>query len=132
DKVIPAVQVPPDDDFVKRIKIRSEILSKWWGQPIYLGATVLLPRDYDKHPDVKYPVVYSHGHFSLGAPGGFGGAGRGGGGGRGSGFTDYWRADGTPRMIIVTLQHPSPYYDDSYGVNSATNGPFGDAIIHAV
>jgi hypothetical protein len=128
DKVIPPVQVPPDDDFVKRIKIRSEILSKWWGQPIYLGATVLLPRDYDKHPDVKYPVVYSHGHFSLGAPGGFGGGGRGGGG-RGSGFSDYWRADGTPRMILVTLQHPSPYYDDSYGVNSANNGPYGDAII---
>ena len=128
DKVIPPVQVPPDDDFVKRIKIRSEILSKWWGQPIYLGATVLLPRDYDKHPDVKYPVVYSHGHFSLGAPGGFGAGGRGGGG-RGSGFSDYWRADGTPRMILVTLQHPSPYYDDSYGVNSANNGPYGDAII---
>jgi hypothetical protein len=38
-------------------------------------------------------------------------------------------ADGTPRMILVTLQHPSPYYDDSYGVNSENNGPYGDAII---
>ena len=32
-------------------------------------------------------------------------------------------------MIYVTLQHPSPYYDDSYGVNSENNGPFGDAIL---
>ncbi len=32
-------------------------------------------------------------------------------------------------MIYVTLQHPSPYYDDSYGVNSENNGPFGDAIM---
>ena len=32
-------------------------------------------------------------------------------------------------MIYVTLQHPSPYYDDSYGVNSANNGPYGDAIL---
>ena len=32
-------------------------------------------------------------------------------------------------MIYVTLQHPSPYYDDSYGVNSANNGPYGDAIM---
>ena len=127
DKVNGPIPVDADNEFVKRIKIKSEILSKWWGQPIYLGATVLLPRDYDKHPGVKYPVVYSHGHFSLGAPGGFGSGGRGG---RGSGFTDYWRADGTPRMILVTLQHPSPYYDDSYGVNSANNGPYGDAIIH--
>lgn len=32
-------------------------------------------------------------------------------------------------MILATLQHPSPYYDDSYGVNSENNGPFGDAIL---
>jgi hypothetical protein len=131
DKVIPPVAVPADDDNVKRIKIQSPILTKWWGAPIYLGATVLLPKDYDKHPDVKYPVVYSHGHFGLGAPGGFGrgGAGRGGRGGGGASFSDYWMADGTPRMILVTLQHPSPYYDDSYGVNSENNGPYGDAIM---
>ena len=132
DKVIPPVAIPADNESVKRIKIQSDILTKWWGHPIYLGATVLLPKDYDKHPDVKYPVVYDEGHFSLGAPGGFGGGGRGGrGGGRGAGqqsFTDYWQADGTPRMLLVTLQHPSPYYDDSYGVNSENNGPYGDAI----
>lgn len=64
DKVIPPVQVPADNDNVKRIKIQSAILTKWWGHPIFLGATVLLPKDYDRHPDVKYPVVYDHGHFS--------------------------------------------------------------------
>ncbi len=126
DKVIPPVQVPADNEQVKRIKFQSAILTKWWGQPIFLGATILLPKDYDKHPDTKYPVVYQHGHFSLGAPGGFG---RTGGRGGGTDFTSYWNADGTPRVIIVTLQHPSPYYDDSYGVNSANNGPFGDAIM---
>jgi len=126
DKVIPPVQVPPDNEYVRRIKMQSPILTKWWGHPIFLGATVLLPRDYDRHPDVRYPVVYSHGHFSLRAPGGFGDTtGRGGG----ATFTRYWLGDSTPRMILVTLQHPSPYYDDSYGVNSANNGPYGDAII---
>jgi hypothetical protein len=121
---------------VKRLRIQSDILTKWWGHPIFLGATVLLPKDYDRHPDVSYPVVYSHGHFSLGAPGGFrppGSAaptdGRGGRGGGGNGFSEFWLADGTPRVILVTLQHPSPYYDDSYGVNSANNGPYGDAIM---
>lgn len=128
DKVIPPVQVPADNENVKRFKIQSTILTKWWGQPIYFGATVLLPKDYDKHPNVKYPVVYQHGHFSLGAPGGYGRTG-GGRGGNGPDFTSYWNADGTPRVIIVTLQHPSPYYDDSYGVNSANNGPYGDAIM---
>ncbi|MEP6620723.1 MAG: alpha/beta hydrolase-fold protein [bacterium] len=127
DKVIPPIVVPADNDNVKRIKMQSAILTKWWGHPIFLGATVLLPKGYDKHPDVKYPVVYDHGHFSLGAPGGFGRTG-GRGGGAGD-FTGYWLGDSTPRMIVVTLQHPSPYYDDSYGVNSQNNGPYGDAIM---
>jgi len=81
---------------------------------------VLLPKNYDKHPDVRYPVNYVQGHFSLGAPGGFG---------RGQAFDQYWLAEDTPRVIYVTLQHPSPYYDDSYGVNSQNNGPYGDAIL---
>ncbi len=115
DSVIPPIQVPAETESVKRIKIQSGILTKWWGHPMYLGAVVLLPRDYEKHPDVKYPIVYDEGHFSLRAPG--------------IGSTPYWNADGTPRMILVTLQHPSPYYDDSYGVNSANNGPYGDAIM---
>ncbi len=32
-------------------------------------------------------------------------------------------------MIAVTLQHPTPYYDDSYAVNSVNNGPYGDALV---
>ena len=117
DKVIPPIPPIPDTALVKRIKIQSAILTKWWGHPIYLGATVLLPKDYDSHPDVRYPINYQHGHFSTAAPGGFG---------RGGDFDKYWLADGTPRMIYATLQHPSPYYDDSYAVNSENNGPYGD------
>ncbi|HEX5214719.1 MAG TPA: alpha/beta hydrolase-fold protein [Vicinamibacterales bacterium] len=120
DKVIPPVQVPADTANVKRIKIQSEILTRWWGHPIFLGATVLLPKGYDEHPNVSYPIVYSEGHFSLGAPGAYG---------RDQAFTSYWDGATAPRMIYVTLQHPSPYYDDSYGVNSENNGPYGDAIL---
>ncbi len=32
-------------------------------------------------------------------------------------------------MIAVTFQHPTLFFDDSYAVNSANNGPFGDAIM---
>jgi S-formylglutathione hydrolase FrmB len=32
-------------------------------------------------------------------------------------------------MIAVTFQHPTVYFDDSYAVNSANNGPYGDAIM---
>lgn len=121
DKVIPPVRVAEDTGFVKHLRFESPTLTKWWGRPIFIGATVLLPKDYDKHPEVRYPVNYIQGHFSAGAPGGFGS-------GRGD-FDKFWLADDTPRMIYVTLLHPSPYYDDSYGVNSANNGPYGDAIV---
>jgi hypothetical protein len=120
DKVIPPIVVPPDTAMVKRIKMQSQVLTKWWGQPIFLGATILLPKGYDTHPDVRYPVNYIQGHFSLRAPGGFGSNGE---------FDKLWLAESTPRFIYVTLQHPSPYYDDSYGVNSENNGPYGEAIM---
>ena len=51
DQKIPAVQVPADTAWVKRFKIQSPMLTKFWGRPIYLGATVLLPRDYDTLDD---------------------------------------------------------------------------------
>src|SRR5262249_41528315 len=119
-RAIPPIQPPADTELVRHVKIQSAILTKWWGHPIFIGATVLLPKDYEKHPGVRYPVNYEQGHFSTRAPGGFG-AGRD--------FDRFWLAADTPRFIYVTLQHPSPYYDDSYGVNSENNGPFGDAII---
>ncbi len=140
DSVLPAIQLPADTKQVKHIKIKSKILSDFWGHDMYLGATILLPKGFDEHPNVHYPVVYEQSHFGLGAP---------------SGFTtekrpipsqykkileDYNLEDGYtfqqqynsaqfPRMIVVNFQHPTPYYDDSYAVNSANNGPYGDAIM---
>jgi len=130
--VIPPVEIPPDTEYVKRIKFQSKILTEFWGRPIYLGATILLPRGYDSHPDVHYPVNYIQGHFSLAAPHGFRtdepdeGNPRGR---RGYDFYKYWISDECPRMIAVTFQHPCPYFDDSYAVNSANCGPYGDALI---
>ncbi len=37
--------------------------------------------------------------------------------------------DDFPRMLVVTLQHPTPYFDDSYAVNSVNVGPYGDALM---
>ena len=131
DKVIPPIDPIPDDDFVQRFKIQSPTLTKFWGRPIYLGATVLLPRDY-KTSTISYPVNYIQGHFGLNAPYGFAaaGAGRGGrGGASGPPFRDTWMADTFPRVIAVTFQHPTPYFDDSYAVNSVNVGPYGDAIM---
>jgi hypothetical protein len=139
-KVAP-VAVPPDTEWVKRVKIQSRMLSEFWGHPIYIGATLLLPKDYDGNPGMKYPAIYIQGHFGLGAPFGFNpqavppetGAQRRARLDRsaretGAEFAQAWMSDDFPRMIAVTFQHPTPYYDDSYAVNSANNGPYGDAL----
>jgi hypothetical protein len=121
DQVIPPIEVPADTEWVKRIKFKSELLSEFWGHPIYVGATILLPMGYDSHPDVYYPVLYSQGHFSTRAPYGFLG--------EKSAFYKIWTSADFPRMIVVTFQHPCPYFDDSYAVNSVNCGPYGDAIM---
>jgi hypothetical protein len=130
DKVIPPIQVPADNEFVQRFKFQSPSLTKFWGRPIYLGATVLLPRDY-KTSTIAYPVNYIQGHFGLAAPYGFEQSGGGrGAAAAGRSFRDEWLADGFPRVIAVTFQHPTPYFDDSYAVNSVNVGPYGDAIMN--
>ena len=139
---LPPIEIPPDTDWVKRVKIQSKLLTEFWGHPMYLGATVLLPKGYEQNPTQKYPTIYIQGHFGLGAPFGFTtqpampeSAER-----RqerlkrsaretAAEFSQAWMSDDFPRMVAVTFQHPTPYYDDSYAVNSANNGPYGDALL---
>jgi Putative esterase len=136
DRKIATPLPPGDTNYVRHIKIQSKLLTQFWGQPIYVGATVLLPEGYDAHPNAHYPVVYEQGHFNLRAPLGFATettpADSQPREGRISGADLYkrWTAPGFPRMIAVTFQHPTIYFDDSYAVNSANNGPYGDALIN--
>jgi hypothetical protein len=113
---------------------------------MYLGAHVLLPEGFDSHPEARYPLVVDHGHF----PYDFEGfrpelpdstipceysarfrldcynriqqehAHQ---------FYRDWTGPGFPRVLLIEIQHPTPYYDDSYAVNSENNGPYGDAIM---
>ncbi len=127
DQAMGEIPQPPDTAWVKRIKIQCPMLSKFWGHPIYLGATVLLPKGYNEHPGERYPVIYIQGHFGTYAPYGFSenGSTRPGA----MEFTKAWMAGDVPPMIAVTWQHPTPYFDDSYAVNSANDGPYGDALL---
>lgn len=120
NNIIPPKPPIPDTDWVKRIKFESPILSKFWGRPIYIGATVLLPKGYNDTPDTCYPVVYEQGHYATDAPGKFTET---------NDFGKEWMSDDFPRMIMVTFQHPTPYFDDSYCMNSPSQGPYQDAIM---
>jgi hypothetical protein len=111
---------PSDSAHVKHIKIQSDLLTAFWGTPMYIAANVLLPEGYDSSVS-SYPVVYSQGHFPTSNPFGFKED-------LSDAFSQWWVAADTPRMIAVTIRHENPYYDDSYAVNSANLGPYGDAI----
>ena len=131
----PALDPPKDTKYVKHMTFRSEILSKWWGTDISLGAVALLPEGWAEHPSAKYPVLYDQGHF----PRTFNGFRETPPDPTASGpqkaqqdsayrFYQDWVAGKMGRVIIVLIQHPTPFYDDSYAVNSANNGPYGDAL----
>lgn len=147
DQVIPPIQEPKDTEWIKHIKVKSEKLSEFWGRDIFLGAHVLLPKGFNEHPEAKYPLMVFHGHF----PSDFGGfkttppdpnmkaeySSRFDLDGyniiqeqEAYDFYKRWNEPDFPRFIIVQIQHPTPYYDDSYAVNSANQGPYGDAITY--
>ena len=147
DQVIPEIVPPEDTDWVKHIKFKSEKLSEFYGRDMYLGAHVLLPKGFNEHPEAKYPLMVFHGHF----PSDFGDW-------RTTppdpnvepeyserfkidgyniiqqqeayDFYKRWNEPDFPRFLIIEIQHPTPYYDDSYAVNSEAQGPYGDAITY--
>jgi hypothetical protein len=146
-------EIPPvadfaaqETDWVKYVRIRSDLLSDFWGTDMYLAAWVLLPMGWNEHPDARYPLAVFHGHF----PSSFGAL-------RTEPadttapceysarfsmdcynhvqqqwqyqlFKD-WTSPGFPRHLVIEIQHPTQYYDDSYAVNSQAQGPWGDAIM---
>jgi hypothetical protein len=144
-QVIPPIPTPADTKYVRHIKIQSDVLTKFWGRPMFLSAVVLVPEGFDDHPNARFPLIIFHDHFV-------------------SDFDDFrttppdpdlkpdysqrfhlagynriqqqeaykfyqqWIAPGFPRVLIIKIQHANPFYDDSYAVNSANVGPYGDAI----
>ncbi len=139
-KVVPPVPKPVDTEWVKHVTIQSDKLTKFWGRPVFVHATALLPKGYAEHPGVRYPAIYALGHnvpFSFNADSTRGRQGRGQinpvtGTENGYDFYQSWIADSFPRVIAISLQQQTPYFPDSYSVNSANNGPYGDAITQDV
>lgn len=108
---------------VRYFKIRSELLSDFWGEDMYIGANVLLPANYDKNR--KYPLILCMGHFpGKTAPFRYDVELRE----REKGFTEYWNSGKAPEVICVNFRNANMFYDDSYMVNSVNLGPWGDAF----
>lgn len=127
--------------WVKVFKFRSPRLTKFWGHPMYVGATVLVPAGYAEHPHSHYPVVFNQGHFDQATPWGFDpdpkhetpdAKAEAGNFGTGYEFYQAWTSAHFPRFFLVTFQEPCPYYDDGYSVNSANCGPYGDVVMKEI
>jgi len=119
---IPPEHLPADTEQVKFVKIQSQRLSEFYGRPIFLRAGVVLPRDYAREPTRRYPlwvrIAGLNGRYTsiLGQMG------------EKSDFRKTWLAGDIPRLILLQLDGAGPN-GDPYYVNSANNGPFGDALI---
>lgn len=159
DREVPPIEPPRDTRFVRHVTLHSDLLSEFWGRPVELGAVVLLPAGFDEHPDAHYPLAIFHGHFpatfdgfretppdpDLPAPDwpwllahcpnghhpecdahGYDTIRQQ------AAWELYqaWTGPGFPRVVVVQIQHANPYFDDSYAVNSANLGPYGDAITY--
>src|SRR5579884_1201302 len=134
-EVMPAIEAPKDTKYIRHMRMQSALLTKFWGRPMYIGAFVLVPEGFDDHPQQRYPVAFLQGHFESSL----------------EMFRDTpptpelnpnqrrraamayqlyqdWTSGRLPRMLVVVTQHPTPFYDDSYGVNTANAGPYGDAL----
>lgn len=146
DQVIPPVEPPKETKYIRYERIQSKLLSDFWGKPVFLGAHVVLPEGWDTHPNARYPLVIDHGHFPSefepwretppdpDLTPDYSSRFRLAGYNRiqqeqAYEFYQEWTGPGFPRVLLIQIQHPTPYYDDSYAVNSAANGPYGDAIM---
>lgn len=134
------LEEPQDSEWVRHVRIKSEALSRFWGVPMYIRAHVLLPKDFATRPQARYPAVYVFGHrptpFSFNTdPASHERAlasARDGNTETGYEFYQSWSSAGFPRVVGILLEHPSPYFVESYAINSANNGPYGDAITREV
>ncbi|HME58982.1 MAG TPA: hypothetical protein VKF63_11640 [Terracidiphilus sp.] len=144
-ETIPPIPTPADTKYIRHIRIQSALLTKFWGRPMYLSAIVLVPEGFDEHPDARFPLIIFHDHFvddfsdfRTTPPdpdlkpdyserfhlAGYNRIQQQ----EAYKFYQQWIAPGFPRVLIVKIQHANPFYDDSYAVNSANVGPYGDAI----
>lgn len=107
---------------VREITFKSDTLSKWWGKPVYLKASVLLPGDYSETSGKAYPIRYNV-------------AGYGGRYNRINSFVrnkatmEWWQSEKAPRVINVFLDGEGPF-GDSYQIDSDNSGPYGYSLIY--
>lgn len=104
--------IPKETATHKYLKLPSKLLSDFHGRPMSYRVGVVLPPNFDKEPEARYALLVDIGGFG----------------------TRYTHAQDTlpdSRFVQIIPDGAGPL-GDPYQVNSANNGPYGDALIQEV
>lgn len=121
-QAVPPEPLPPDADEVRYLQIQSRLLTAFHQRPVFLRAGIILPHGYDQDSGRKYPLWICSGGFGTRYTVVERMA-------RDPRFVDIWQDKSTPRFILLHLDGAGPL-GDPYYVNSANNGPYGDALVN--
>ena len=105
-------RIPKDTATQKYLSIPSKVLSAFHGRPMVYRVGVVLPPNFEKDTDKKYALLVDIGGFG----------------------TRYTEAEGIvpdPRFVTIVPDGAGPY-GDPYQVDSANNGPYGEAFTKEV
>jgi hypothetical protein len=108
-KALPPEKLPEATGRYRYLKFKSELLSRFHGRPMFLRVGIRLPIDFDKEPNRRYPLRVSIGGY-------------------GTRFSIMPGTDAASDQMIVMMVDGAGPYGDPNQVNSANNGPFGDAL----
>jgi hypothetical protein len=107
-----AERVPKESKTHKFLKLPSKLLSDFHGRPMEFRVGVVLPENFANEPQKKYGLLVDIGGFG----------------------TRYTAAVGLrpdPRFVQILPDGAGPF-GDPYQVDSANNGPYGEALIKEV
>jgi hypothetical protein len=104
-------KVPKETATYKYLKLPSKLLSAFHGRPMVYRVGVVLPPNFAREPNRTYGLVVDVGGF-------------------GTRYTESGVSP-DPRFVQIVPDGAGPF-GDPYQVNSANNGPYGDALVQEV
>jgi hypothetical protein len=106
------VETPKETPTHKYLHIPSKLLSDFHGRPVKYRVGVVLPPNFEKEKDKQYALLVDIGGF-------------------GTRHTHAHETAPDPRFVTIIPDGAGPL-GDPYQVNSANNGPYGDALTQEV
>lgn len=120
DKTMEVEPPPEDTEWVRRVEIRSKLLSDFYGREVMLRAGVIVPSTFKEQPNQQFPALYEN---PLGFSGRYTAA---------WGIVNWdprWKEGKCPLQMLRVILDPECPLGHTHFANSANNGPVGDALV---